>query len=39
MAKYVKEHKIKLQTPAELTELFMKDDSAFEDELTKILLK
>jgi len=39
MAKYVKENKIKLQTPAELTELFTKDDTPFEDELTKILLK
>jgi ABC-type Fe3+ transport system substrate-binding protein len=39
MAKYVKSNKIKLQDPRALTELFMKDDSAFEDELTKILLK
>jgi ABC-type Fe3+ transport system substrate-binding protein len=39
MAKYVKENKVKLQTPAELTELFTKDDTPFEDELTKVLLK
>jgi len=39
MAKYVKENKIKLQTPAELNELFMRDDAPFEAELTKILLK
>ena len=39
MAKYVRNNKIKLQDPRELTELFMKDDTAFEDELTKILLK
>jgi ABC-type Fe3+ transport system substrate-binding protein len=39
MAKYVKANKIKLQAPAELNEIFMKDDAAFEAELTKILLK
>jgi hypothetical protein len=39
MAKYVHSNKIKLQDPRELTELFMKDDAAFEDELTKIMLK
>jgi iron(III) transport system substrate-binding protein len=39
MAKYVRGNKIKLQDPRELTELFMKDDTPFEDELTKILLK
>jgi ABC-type Fe3+ transport system substrate-binding protein len=39
MAKYVRGNKIKLQDPRELTEVFMKDDTAFEDELTRILLK
>ena len=39
MAKYVKSNKIKLQDPAELNEIFMKDDAPFEAELTKILLK
>jgi ABC-type Fe3+ transport system substrate-binding protein len=39
MSKYVRDNKIKLQDPRELTELFMQDDTAFEDELTKILLK
>jgi ABC-type Fe3+ transport system substrate-binding protein len=39
MAKYVRGNKIKLQDPRELTEVFMKDDTPFEDELTKILLK
>jgi iron(III) transport system substrate-binding protein len=39
MAKYVRGNKIRLQDPRELAELFMKDDRAFEDELTKILLK
>jgi iron(III) transport system substrate-binding protein len=39
MAKYVKANKIKLQDPGELNEIFMKDDAAFEAELTKILLK
>jgi iron(III) transport system substrate-binding protein len=39
MAKYVKSNKIKLQSPSELNEIFMKDDAPFEEELTKILLK
>jgi ABC-type Fe3+ transport system substrate-binding protein len=39
MAKYVRGNKIKLQDPQELAEVFMKDDTPFEDELTKILLK
>jgi ABC-type Fe3+ transport system substrate-binding protein len=39
MAKYVKANKIKLQDPAELNEIFTKDDAPFENELTKILLK
>jgi len=39
MAKYVRGNKIKLQDPRELTELFMKDDAPFEEELTKIMLK
>jgi ABC-type Fe3+ transport system substrate-binding protein len=39
MAKYVRANKIKLQDPRELSEVFMKDDTPFEDELTKILLK
>ena len=39
MAKYVRANKIKLQDPRELNEVFMKDDTPFEDELTKILLK
>ena len=39
MAKYVKSNRIKLQDPAELNEIFMKDDAPFENELTKILLK
>jgi ABC-type Fe3+ transport system substrate-binding protein len=39
MAKYVASNKLKLQDPGELAELFQRDDPAFEDELTKILLK
>lgn len=39
MAKYVKTNKVKLQSPSELNEIFMKDDEPFEAELTKILLK
>ena len=39
MAKYVRANKIKLQDPRELSEVFMKDDTPFEEELTKILLK
>ena len=39
MAKYVRSNKVKLQDPRELNELFQRDDTALEDELTKILLK
>jgi iron(III) transport system substrate-binding protein len=39
MAKYVKSNKLKLQDPKELNEIFLKEDSALEEELTKILLK
>ena len=39
MAKYVKDNKIKMQDPKELNEVFQKEDSALEEELTKILLK
>jgi len=39
MAKYVRSHKIKLQDPTELTDLFLKDDWALEQELDKILLR
>ena len=39
MAKYVRSNKLKLQDPRELNELFQRDDTALEDELTKILLK
>jgi ABC-type Fe3+ transport system substrate-binding protein len=39
MAKYVKANKLKLQDPKELNEVFMRDDTALEEELTKILLK
>lgn len=39
MAKYVKDHKIKLQDPRELNEIFTKADDALEAELTKILLR
>jgi ABC-type Fe3+ transport system substrate-binding protein len=39
MAKYVKANKLKLQDPKELNEVFMKEDTALEEELTKILLK
>jgi ABC-type Fe3+ transport system substrate-binding protein len=39
MAKYVKANKLKLQDPKELNEVFMKEDAALEEELTKILLK
>src|SRR5215471_12249247 len=39
MAKYVRSNKVKLQDPKELNELFQRDDTALEDELTKILLK
>jgi ABC-type Fe3+ transport system substrate-binding protein len=39
MAKYVKANKLKLQDPKELNEVFMREDTALEEELTKILLK
>jgi ABC-type Fe3+ transport system substrate-binding protein len=39
MAKYVRSNKLKLQDPRELNELFQREDTALEDELTKILLK
>jgi ABC-type Fe3+ transport system substrate-binding protein len=39
MAKYVKANKIKLQDPRELNEVFQKEDTGLEEELTKILLK
>jgi ABC-type Fe3+ transport system substrate-binding protein len=39
MAKYVRSNKLKLQDPQELNELFQRNDAAFEDELTRILLK
>jgi ABC-type Fe3+ transport system substrate-binding protein len=39
LAKYVKANKLKLQDPKELNEVFQKEDSALEEELTKILLK
>src|SRR5918992_1064953 len=39
MAKYVRNNKVKLQDPRELNELFQKEDTALEGELTKILLK
>ena len=39
MAKYVRSNKLKLQDPKELTELFLKDDWALEEELNKILLR
>ena len=39
MAKYVRTNKLKLQDPGELNEVFQKNDTALEDELTKILLK
>lgn len=39
MAKYVKGNKLKLQDPKELNEVFQKEDSSLEEELTKILLK
>src|SRR5258705_5398912 len=37
LAKYVKANKLKLQDPKELNEEFQKEDSALEEELTKIL--
>ena len=39
MAKYVKTNKLKLQDPRELNEVFQKQDTSFEEELTRILLK
>jgi ABC-type Fe3+ transport system substrate-binding protein len=39
MAKYVKSNKLKLQSPRELNEVFQKQDTSLEEELTKILLK
>ena len=39
MAKYVRTQKLKLQDPTELTDLFLKDDWALEQELDKILLR
>jgi ABC-type Fe3+ transport system substrate-binding protein len=39
MSNYVRSNKLKLQDPKELNELFMKDNSALEEELTKILLR
>jgi len=39
MAKYVRSNKLKLQDPRELSELFLKDDSSLEEEVSKILLK
>jgi ABC-type Fe3+ transport system substrate-binding protein len=39
LSNYVRSNKLKLQEPKELNELFMKDNSALEDELSKILLR
>ena len=39
MANYVKTNKVKMQDPRELNEVFQKEDTALEGELTKILLK
>jgi ABC-type Fe3+ transport system substrate-binding protein len=39
MAKYVKSQKLKLQDPRELNEVFQKEDTSLDEELTKILLK
>jgi hypothetical protein len=39
MAKYVRSNKLKLQDPRELSELFLKDDSTLEEEVSKILLR
>jgi ABC-type Fe3+ transport system substrate-binding protein len=39
MAKYVRSNKLKLQDPRELNEVFQTDDTALENELTRILLK
>ena len=39
MAKYVKDYKVKMQDPKQLNEVFQKEDTGLEEELTKILLK
>ena len=39
MAKYVKSNNLKLQDPRELNEVFQKQDTSLEEELTRILLK
>jgi iron(III) transport system substrate-binding protein len=39
LSKYVKANKLKLQDPKELNEVFAKEDTGLEEELTKILLK
>ncbi|MGN6720522.1 MAG: ABC transporter substrate-binding protein [Candidatus Binatia bacterium] len=39
MAKYVKSNNLKLQDPRELNEVFQKQDTGLEEELTRILLK
>ena len=39
MAKYVKSQKLKLQDPKELNEVFQKEDTSLDEELTKTLLK
>jgi ABC-type Fe3+ transport system substrate-binding protein len=39
MAKYVKSNKVKLQSPRQLNEVFQKQDTSLEEELTRILLK
>ena len=39
MANYVKANKLKLQDPRELNEVFQKQDTSLEEELTRILLK
>ena len=39
MANYVKANKVKMQDPRELNEVFQKEDTSLEGELTKILLK
>jgi len=39
MAKYVKNNKLKLQDPKELNEVFQKEYTSLDEELTKILLK
>jgi ABC-type Fe3+ transport system substrate-binding protein len=39
MSKWVQRNNVKMQDPKELTELFLKDDWALEEELNKILLR